>query len=80
MNWGEVTGVPCPKECGGEIVYNGTYFCNNWTFPYAGQGCRWRLEFDSSGEPATNESWRVWRAIRVSAWFNTAIAAESRFF
>lgn len=28
---------PCPR-CGGEIVYNGNYFCGSY-----GRGCNWAL-------------------------------------
>lgn len=32
-NHGTPTGHECPKKCGGKVVYNGNYFCENWTYP-----------------------------------------------
>jgi hypothetical protein len=38
-------GVTCPT-CGGQVVYNGNYFCENWTYPYEGVGCDWVLSYN----------------------------------
>jgi hypothetical protein len=53
---GSVTGERCP-ECGGHIVYNGSYFCENWTWDCVRQGatekpdyertCDWGLPSDT---------------------------------
>ena len=42
-NEGDHTGVRCPRSgCGGEVIYNGNYFCEYWT--WRGLNGRRRLE------------------------------------
>lgn len=35
MKDGDSTNTACPRRCGGEVVYNGNYFCNicDWDAP-----------------------------------------------
>jgi hypothetical protein len=43
-NHGKPTGRKCPKKCGGNVVYNGNYFCENWTSePKLPGECDWAL-------------------------------------
>ena len=37
-NSGDLTPEKCP-ECGGNIVYNGNYFCEFWGHVYKGERC-----------------------------------------
>lgn len=49
---GTTTAITCP-ECGAApVVYNGNYFCDNWTFPFSGADgeCDWAL-----AHPATTK-------------------------
>jgi hypothetical protein len=66
--YADQTGVACPR-CGAEVVYNGNYFCERWTYPYAGgeDECDWALSHDDeTGEPVTDEDRQVWAQIRLS--------------
>ena len=49
---GSFVGITCPVCGEAPVVYNGNYFCDNWTFPYvAGEGlCDWAL-----AHPATTK-------------------------
>lgn len=71
-NEGDHTGVRCPRRgCGGEVIYNGNYFCEYWT--YRGQPpreledweCDWALSHDEErGDPIGATDRRVWRELR----------------
>lgn len=50
---GRSTGVSCPKCGAAPVVYNGNYFCDNWTFPFSSADigeCDWAL-----AHPATTK-------------------------
>lgn len=73
---GHPTGVRCPRPgCGGEVVYNGNYFCEHWAYrgspprdlePYE---CDWALgptddDLLEPGEVVLEEDRRVWSELR----------------
>lgn len=75
MNLGDGTGIPCPQNCGGTILYNGNYFCSNYTPGHLDGPCHWALSHGDNGEPVTEQDKRVWRVIRRSTWF-TGLASQ----
>lgn len=72
------TGVRCPRRgCGGEVVYNGNYFCEHWA--YVGEPpralepteCDWALGATDAwqarelyGDVLHAADVRVWRELR----------------
>lgn len=73
-NEGDATSVRCPR-CDGEVIYNGNYFCENWT--WRGRPprelefweCDWALgptddDLLDEGEVVTDEDRRVWAELR----------------
>lgn len=72
-NEGDPTGVRCPR-CGGEVIYNGNYFCEYWAWrgrpprELERWECDWALgptddDLLDEGEVVTDEDRRVWRAL-----------------
>jgi hypothetical protein len=49
---GSLVGIDCPKCGAAPVVYNGNYFCDNWTFPFSSADgeCDWAL-----AHPATTK-------------------------
>jgi hypothetical protein len=73
-NEGDPTGVRCPR-CGGEVIYNGNYFCEYWVWrgqpPRALENgeCEWVLGSTDSdwlepGEVVDPVDQRVWDELR----------------
>lgn len=61
---GDATGVRCPRrDCDGEVIYNGNYFCEHWTHrkPPGDGECDWALSHDDeTGDPVGAVDRRVW--------------------
>jgi hypothetical protein len=77
---GRPTGIPCPKkDCPGEVVYNGNYFCSLWEHPYVGNPltCNWALSHDEKGKPIGARDKRVWKQIEQSDFYINAMKGRS---
>lgn len=59
-----VPGVHCPL-CGGQVEYNGNYFCERLERPYKEpEACSWALSSNDRGEPIGMADRVVWAKIK----------------
>lgn len=74
-DYGHPTGVRCPRAgCGGEVVYNGNYFCEHWVWrgdparDLERGECDWALgNVDPTDPDEPTPTWhdrRVWAKLR----------------
>lgn len=72
-----VPGIYCPK-CDHPVVYNGNYFCSQWSYPYDGvYGCDWALSHGEDGEPTNRADRKLWKDIQATHWFKDAMRRRS---
>ena len=57
------TGIRCPRCCKREIVYNGNYYCDGFTFP--DPQCEWALPHDDNDPEGITPHYRdLWDALK----------------
>lgn len=66
-NEGSDTGLPCPRHCGGRIIYNGSYLCC-----YYDISCDWALSSGWNGNPVGHRDQLTWKKIQASPWYRRA--------
>jgi hypothetical protein len=70
-NYGSEVGLPCPRHCGGRIIYNGNYFCCYWDM-----GCDWAMSHGWNGNPVGVLDNVTWKKIQASPWYRRATNAQ----
>jgi hypothetical protein len=60
-------GMPCPKHCGGDIIYNGTYSCEYWDI-----SCDWKMSSGPMGKPVGIRDNNTMKAIQATPWYKRA--------